>query len=84
MDLVAAKKNSARSLARRSSTKDPRANKQNLRQSERIRLSIQRAVRAAVLGSYRSGDTASARHGIGIITQFLQILAELARSGISF
>jgi hypothetical protein len=44
---------------------------------------IQRAVQAAVLGTYRSGKAVSAQHGISIATQFLRIFAESARSGIS-
>src|SRR5690348_9287713 len=34
------------------------------------------AGRAAVLGTYRSGAAVSARHGIGVATQFLEIFAE--------
>lgn len=43
---------------------------------------IQRAVRAAALGTYRSGVAVSARHGIGLATQFLAILAEMVRRDI--
>jgi hypothetical protein len=43
---------------------------------------IQRAVQAAVLGTYRSGKAVSAWHGISITTQFLRILTEYVRSGI--
>jgi putative polysaccharide biosynthesis protein len=50
----------------------------------RARLSIQRAVREAVLGTYRSGSAVSARHGIGIATQFLQIFAASVRTGFRF
>ena len=42
------------------------------------------AARAAVLGTYRSGAAVSAQHGIGIATQFLEIFAEVMRSGILF
>ena len=42
------------------------------------------AARAAVLGTYRSGAAISAQHGIGIATQFLEIFAEVMRSGILF
>jgi Sugar-transfer associated ATP-grasp len=42
------------------------------------------AARAAVLGIYRSGAAVSARHGIGVATQFLEIFAEVMRSGIWF
>ena len=45
---------------------------------------IRRAVRAAVLGIRRSGTAVAARHKIGIATQFLQICAEVMRSGIWF
>jgi hypothetical protein len=50
----------------------------------RIKWRIQRAIQAAVLGTHRYGKAVSARHGIGIVTQFVQILAESTRSGISF
>ena len=43
---------------------------------------ILRAVQAAVLGTFRSGTAVAARHKVGIATQFLQILAEVTRSGI--
>jgi Sugar-transfer associated ATP-grasp len=43
-----------------------------------------RSVQAAILGTYRSGAAVAARHKIGIATQFLQIFAEAARSGIWF
>ena len=42
------------------------------------------AARAAVLGTYRSGAAVSAQHKIGIATQFLEIFAEVMRSGILF
>jgi hypothetical protein len=45
---------------------------------------IRRAVRAAVLGIRRSGTAVAARHKVGIATQFLQICAEVMRSGIWF
>ena len=41
------------------------------------------AARAAVLGIHRSGTAVSAQHGIGMTTQFLEIFAEVMRSGIS-
>jgi Sugar-transfer associated ATP-grasp len=45
---------------------------------------IWRAFQAAVRGTYRSGTAVAARHKIGIATQFLQIFAEVTRSGILF
>jgi Sugar-transfer associated ATP-grasp len=45
---------------------------------------IMRAVQAAVLGTHRSGTAVAARHKIGIATQFLQVFAEVTRSGIWF
>jgi hypothetical protein len=42
------------------------------------------AARAAVLGTYRSGTAVSAQYGIGIATQFLEIFAEVMRSGTLF
>src|SRR5438045_522824 len=41
-----------------------------------------RAVQSAVRGTFRSGIAVAARHKVGIATQFLQILAEVTRSGI--
>ena len=37
-----------------------------------------------MLGIHRSGTAVSAQHGIGITTQFLEIFAEVMRSGILF
>jgi Sugar-transfer associated ATP-grasp len=37
-----------------------------------------------MLGTYQYGNSVSARYGIGIATQFLQLLAESMRTGISF
>ena len=42
------------------------------------------AARVAMLGIHRSGTAVSAQHGIGITTQFLEIFAEVMRSGILF
>ena len=50
----------------------------------RLRWSIQRAIEAAFFGTQRSGTAVSARYGISIITQFLQLFAEALRSGIYF
>src|SRR5262245_24398895 len=45
---------------------------------------IPRAVQEAVRGTYRSGTAVSAQYGIGFATQFVEIFAEVLRSGISF
>src|SRR5262252_8471411 len=41
-----------------------------------------RAVQAAARGTFRSGIAVAARHNVDIATQFLQMLAEVTRSGI--
>jgi hypothetical protein len=43
---------------------------------------ILRAFQAAALGIYRCGTAVATQHKVGIATQFLQIFAEVTRSGI--
>jgi hypothetical protein len=79
-DSVSARKNSARarSWARHESAKDPGPDKQSLGNPRRIL----RGAQAALLGTRRSGTAVSARYGISVVPQYLQIFAEVTRSGI--